>query len=831
MRQQWAALDSFRKFLLAGLAVLVAGAMLALSAVSFSAIQASFGLDTRPANPTCVAPERPPQNAPIALQTAATLDHSMLMATAFVQAPNDPSRWYVVDREGVIRRYQRSGKTFTVAGTFADLKDRVTRLFKGVVSQEMGLLGLAFHPRFAENGYVFIYYSAVGTAGTPVEARLSRFISRDGGQTLDAASEEILIRTPRISQWHWGGTLGFGPDGYLYTGFGDGSEPTKPQSLAFLNGKMIRINVDAAPGYAIPPDNPFVSTAGARPEIYAYGFRNPWRWAFDRQTGILWLGDVGALEWEEVNIVQKGGNYGWPIREGAHCLSGTTCSSAGMIDPVVEYGHTGSFPSWAVIGGAVYAGATIPNLRGIYIFGDVSSGRIFALRYDAQGKAAAELLLDSTAFITSFAQDEFGEIYVVALGRILLIAPAGPTAPSTFPERLSQTGCVDPANPAVAAAGVIPYDIISPLWSDGAAKRRWMAIPDGKTIHVNPDGDWDLPIGSVLIKEFQVQGRKVETRLLVRHSDGEWAGYSYEWNDAQTDATLLPGGKTKVVGNQTWLFPSRSQCLDCHTVAAGRTLGLETGQLNRLMTYPTTNRLSNQILTLNHINMFDVPMVGPATAFPKLPDPANPATAINERARSYLHANCSICHRPGGTGQGPEDFRYSTPANLMGAIYEPPTQRDFGIPGALLIAPGDPQRSIVNYRIRTLELGRMPPLASSVVDPHGASLIAYWIRTGLGMGSPDTDSDGFADNADNCRTTPNPGQQDTDGDGYGNICDADFNNDGVVNSLDLGILNKAFGSTKGAAHYNPHTDMNSDGQVNALDLGLLRLRFGKPAGE
>ena len=222
-------------------------------------------------------------------------------------------------------------------GTFLDLRDRVTRTFEGSEWNEMGLLGIVFHPDFANNGYVYVYYSAIGTAaGWPLEARLSRFTSHDGGLTADPNSEVVILKTDRDTQWHWGGKLAFGDDGYLYASFGEAGRHRNAQDLTTLKGKMIRIDVDGGSPYGIPLDNPYAS-GGGRPEIYASGLRNPWRWNFDRVTGEIWLGDVGLASYEEVDIIQKGGNYGWSIREGAHCSNLVPCTTAGLIEPIYEY--------------------------------------------------------------------------------------------------------------------------------------------------------------------------------------------------------------------------------------------------------------------------------------------------------------------------------------------------------------------------------------------------------------------------------------------------------------------------------------------------------------
>lgn len=788
------------------------------------------GLDQRPDNLTCLAPERPAPPATVAVRTALTMTDPSAMPTVFVQATSDLDRWYLVDRDGLIYRYQRTGKSYALAGVFGDLSSRVTRVFGTSVGHEMGLLGLVFHPQFATNGMLFAYYSATGTEGTPVEARLSRFRSTDGGLTIDLESEEVLLRVPRTSMYHWGGTMKFGPDGKLYAGFGEGNVPTQAQSLASLLGKMIRIDVDGPSGYSIPRDNPFVGTSGARGEIYAYGLRNPWKWSFDRASGDLWAGDVGASAWEEVNLIVPGGNYGWPVREGAECRIAPGCNAAGLIDPVVAYPHSPDLPSTAVIGGYVFGAPSFPALRGTYVFGE-SSGRLFSINYDTAGRASIAQVGDAARNINAFAQDEDGDVFIVARGRVLQLIPPSAPAPVTFPQRLSETGCMSAGDPSRPGPGLIPYDVNAPLWSDGATKDRWFAIPNGQTIRRETDGDFDLPVGSVTVKTFKLNGQLVETRLLVRHSDGDWAGYSYEWNEAQTDALLLPAGKVKVVEGQVWTFPSRNQCLACHTEAAGRTLGLEIAQLNRQFRYPSTGRTANQLATLSQIGMFQFPLLVSPDELDRLTVPSDATRPVDLRARAYLHANCAMCHRPNGPGQGPEDFRFQLPGTSIGAVNVIPTQGSFGIPDARLIYPGRPQQSIVSYRMHTLGLGRMPPLASSLVDADGVGVVDQWIRSGLGMGVADTDSDGYADNVDNCRATANPTQLDSDADGHGNMCDADFNNDSFVNALDLALLQGAFGSQEGQPAFRAAMDMNGDGRVNALDLALFQARFGRPVGD
>lgn len=785
------------------------------------------GLDERPANTTCHAPERPAEQSSVSLTKV--VPNVGFGAVGMARAPNDPSKWYLIDRAGVIKRLNRQGEVFTPAGEFVDLRDRVQTAVQGNQG-EMGLLSLVLHPQFATNGQVYVYYSGAGTLGSATEGRISRFVSRDNGLTLDKDSEEILIRVPRSTPLHWGGSLQFGPDGFLYAAFGDGRQASAVQDLSSLLGKMIRIDVSPATGYTVPSGNPFVSRAGARPEIYALGFRNPWGWSIDRVTGDIWVGDVGESTFEEVNRVVKGGNYGWPILEGEQCTNWVPCVRTGLSDPALIYPHDDSGAGNAVIGGFVYHGNAIPDLKGLFVFADVS-GKVYALKQNETGQYLRQQLAQVTGYPAIFGQDEKGELFLSVGWSLMAIGPSGSPAPSTLPALLSQTGCVDPQRPWLPASGVLPFDVNSPLWSDGAAKERFLALPDGKQIHIEANGDWTLPIGSVLIKAFRVGGKLVETRFMVRHTDGDWSGYTYEWNDEQTDARLLDSAKVKQVGTQQWHYPSRAQCMACHTEAAGRSLGLETAQLNRSITYPQTGRMANQLTTLNRIGMFDVALTQSPELLAALANPGNTSLALDLRARSYLHANCAMCHQPGGPGRGPQDFRFSTPASAMGAIGVQPSQTDFGVEGAKLIAPGRPDLSVVSLRIHMQEAGRMPPLGRTVVDEAGVNLIDRWIRSGLGMGVADTDGDGFADNVDNCPKTANPTQMDSDGDGFGNACDADLNGDRRVDALDQALFSQAYGTSQGQAAFLPAADMDSSGQINALDLMRFRRRMGLAVGD
>ncbi len=467
------------------------------------------------------------------------------------------------------------------------------------------------------------------------------------------------------------------------------------------------------------------------PEIHAYGFRNPWRYSFDSSTGDLWVGDVGQDTWEEVDRVVAGGNYGWDFREGAHCFepsSGCPTQSGGdpLIDPDAEYGHG---LGQSVTGGYVYRGTGIASLAGRYVFGDFTSGRIFA-HTPGSGVRAPEVLLDTSLLISTFAQGLDRELYVLDYGGgglYRIEAGGGGGGVPTVPDLLSETGCVASADPTEPAAGLIPYRPNAAFWSDGADKSRWIGLPNGQNIAVEANGDWSFPPGTVLVKNFALGTRLVETRLFMRHPDGDWAGYTYEWNDAQTEATRVVGGKRRVFGTQEWIYPSENECLRCHTAAAGRALGLETRQLNGNLTYPQTGRTANQLATLDGIDVLSPPLAGEPSTLPALADPENVAQPLGNRARAWLHTNCAGCHRPGGPTGSTLDLRATTTLANTNACDALPARGDLGIPDARLIAPGDAARSIVVARANRRDAAGMPPVGSALTDDAGVALLEEWI--------------------------------------------------------------------------------------------------------
>ena len=331
-----------------------------------------------------------------------------------LQPPGDGSnRLFVVEQAGRIQVFENNSSVNSPK-TFLDIRDRVRSVFNGG-GNEMGLLGLAFHPNYASTGYFYVNY----TADNPRRTVISRFSVQPGEpNAADPNSELVVLEFNQPYSNHNGGQLTFGPDGYLYIGTGDGGSGGDPQNnaqnLRTLLGAMLRIDVDHPSGgknYGIPSDNPFVGNSrGYREEIYVYGLRNPWRFAFDAVTGWLWAADVGQNAIEEIDLIEKGKNYGWRIMEGNSCYNPPSgCDTTGLEMPIWQYNHS---VGQSITGGYVYRGSRNPELVGAYIYGDYVSGRIWALRYDGSNPPQNTLLANSGLNIASFGMDAANELYL-----------------------------------------------------------------------------------------------------------------------------------------------------------------------------------------------------------------------------------------------------------------------------------------------------------------------------------------------------------------------------------------------------------------------------------
>jgi uncharacterized repeat protein (TIGR03806 family) len=621
--------------------------------------------------------------------------------------------------------------------------------------------GLTFHPDFAKNGYLYVTIIVDPSKEQPKGTRVSRFVAAGSPPKADPATEKVIFEWPNGG--HNGGCLRFGPDGYLYIATGDGSgvadQLETGQDVGDLLASILRIDVDkpdpGEPGgvsprrnYSVPADNPFVKLKGARPEVYAYGLRQAWKFSFDRKSGDLWAGDVGQDLWEMVYKIEKGGNYGWSVTEGAHPFRPDRKKGpTPILKPVVEHDHT-EFRS--ITGGYVYHGSRLPELAGAYVYGDFDTGQVWALRHNGKKVTQHRQLHDSPLRIVAFGQDHAGEVYAVDwVGGQMHRLVTAPPAPATndFPRQLSETGLFTSTKDLTPAPGLIAYSVNSPLWSDGAAKDRYLAIPGDGRIEIDgvqyPGGPgapkgWRFPHGTVAVKTFSLGGRRLETRLLhfeqlggnEEVGDQYWRGYTYVWNDDQTDATLLDAkGADRVYTvdgrERKWHFPSRVECTLCHTMPAKFVLGLNTHQLNR------DHNGENQLVAWEKMGLFKKPLPAPPDRLPRLAEPDDPKASVPDRARSYLQANCAHCHMQWGGGNAEFQLLFTLSLDDMKVRGVRPAHGDFGAKGALVLKPGSPDQSMLYRRMTLTGLGRMPHVGSSVVDEKGARLIRDWIR---GMG-------------------------------------------------------------------------------------------------
>lgn len=616
------------------------------------------------------------------------------------------------------------------------------------VPESGNVYGLVFHPRFEENGFCYICY--VTKDGDPQGTRVSRFkLTQTDPPRIDAKSEKVIITW--YCGGHNGGCLQFGPDGYLYISTGDGVGPFPPdtfdtgQDLSDLLSSILRIDVNRTDGdipYRVPSDNPFIELANARPEIWAYGFRNPWKMSFDPRNGNLWAGDVGWELWELVFRVERGGNYGWSVMEGRQTVRpGAKRGPTPILPPTVDHPHT---EACSITGGYVYYGDRLPELRGAYIYGDYVTGKIWGLRYENGAVTWHEELAESSLAIICFGVDPNGELLIVDYaGTIHRLIPNRHTDDdASFPTRLTETGLFSSVVGEIPAPGVIPYEIRLEPWMDGATAQRYAAIPGTDVIRPGNDA-LSFPQDSVLAKTISLpvvdsdspaEMRRLETQVF--HYDGRrWNGYTYIWNDEQTDAVLADAAglertffvrdsdSTSEPRQQTWHFAGRTECLVCHNPRAGNVLGFDQRQL--------TKNVDHQGNSVNQLELLR--QVGVLAEFSgKQPSSLcidGDATAtLYDRARSYLHVNCAHCHRNGGGGTATLEIQLERPLERTGTLDEHPTQGTFGIYDSRIIAPGDPYRSVLYYRMLKLEKGRMPHLGSSVVDSQGTRLIHNWIK-------------------------------------------------------------------------------------------------------
>jgi uncharacterized repeat protein (TIGR03806 family) len=649
----------------------------------------------------------------------------------FAAMPAPETRLLVVEQTGHIRVFANNAAVSTT-------KDILNMSSLIICCGEQGLLGFAFDPNFnmPTNRFIYVNYTRAGDGATVI----ARFTWDSGSDSASLASRKEILVIPQPFSNHNGGMIAFGPDGFLYIATGDGGSGGDPQNNAQditnnLLGKILRIDVNTAGAYVVPANNPFVGSSGASPEIWALGLRNPFRFSFDRQTGLLWAGDVGQNAIEEIDIITSGANYGWSRFEGTSLVNGgiTLVGNGTHTPPVFQYNHNFGF---AIIGGYVYRGTSMASLLGKYVYADYGSGTVWAMDTTGQNN----VVLTNTSNPTSFGEDNNGELYIVTQsgGLFRLTDDSGGGTRGTL---LSQTGLFTNLANLTPASGLIEYDLNLPFWSDGATKRRWVGIPQNAQVTFSPTGGWVFPNGTVIVKHFEMEltegnpnsSRRLETRLLIRDATGAWLGFTYKWNAAETEANLLVSGQTENLtvnlsggGSITWpySYPSRTDCLQCHTSAASFALGLATRQLNRAFDYGSVT--DNQLRSLNHISYFTTD-IGAATQYGAYAAIDDTNASVASRARAYLAVNCAQCHRPGGPTPVALDLRFDTADGAMGAVNVAPTEGTLGLTNARIIAPGSKNTSVLWERMRRLDGTRMPKLASHRVDQEAVDLIGSWI--------------------------------------------------------------------------------------------------------
>ena len=637
------------------------------------------------------------------------------------------------------------------------------------------IYGVAFHPDFEQNGLMYVGCNGRSDALEQKCTRVLRFhVARTAPFECDPDSQTTIIEWP--SNGHNGGDLVFGHDGMLYVSAGDGTSDSDAnhagQDLTTLPGSMLRIDVDHSTGdkpYSVPSDNPFLDTKDARPEIWAYGLRNPWRISLDSKTGDLWAGINGQDLWETVQVVRRGENYGWSITEGSHPFQpNRRRGPTPIVPPTIEHPHS---EARSLTGGHVYYGKVHPSLHGHYVYGDYSTGMIWAAKYDGSSVVSHFLVARTSLQIAGFGIDHDGELLIADHGSGLYrLVPSQQKQSNDFPRLLSQSGVYESTADNSIHPGLIPYSLNSPLWSDGAVKERFIGLPGDKTVEFQTAKSWDFPDGAVLVKTFSLpvadgfaarRGRpgaegltRIETRLLTRQR-GQWHGYSYEWNEEQTDAVLVDAsGRDREIEvrvpdpdgglrRQTWHYPSRAECMVCHSRAENFVLGLSVQQTNLNVTI--NGETMPQLERFKQLGLFhgaapkgddettntreNTPFTFPSSVheMPRLPDPADTTQPLEARVRSYLHSNCANCHVKEGGGNSKITLAFDSPLEKTAIVNVGPVHDSFDLPDAKLIKPSDPLASVLLHRIRHRGRGQMPPLATSVVDRNAVEMITQWI--------------------------------------------------------------------------------------------------------
>ena len=698
-------------------------------------------------------------------------------------APGDSQKLFLVESAGRVWMIPNVTSASPTKVLFLDITDRVT-----TDSFERGAKGVACHPGFVTNGFIFVTYDY--TSNSVVHTRVSRFTrSTLNPQQADRSTEVVLINQVLEGPYHDVDSCRFGPDGYLYVGFGDeGGQNEEYQNAQRIDkdlySSIIRIDVDKKPGnlepnphpdiprdvgglayYSVPADNPFVGAtsfnkqpvnpAQVRTEIYVMGLRNPWQFSFAPGTNKLWVGDVQRDAREELDLFGPGDNGGWSWREATlpgprsgQLINGAAEADATLTNPVLDYAHgSATNQGNSITAGFVYQGTNYPGLTGLFIFADYVSGNIWTI--NPTNPAATFTRLTGGQSIVSFLADPSNnDILLIEWGsnngRIRRLATGADD--TSFPQTLTETGFFADLADLTPNPGGYSYTPNLRFWSDYADKSRWFLIKNTPSqINYARDGAWNFPSGMIWAKHFDLKldrgnpatSKRIETRFLVKTTTGAY-GVSYKWNDTGTEAFLVSESgqeidltvtNASVISTQRYHIPSRAECLNCHTAEAGSALSFSTRQLNREGSALAGN--SGNFLTLMNTAGYLNGLNDHPSVLPRHVRPDETQFSLESRVRSYLAVNCAYCHHPGGSGAPSWDA--SPNLNLW------ETRLINGLPLAAgsdpshrLVFPGDPAKSIVWNRIgATNGYTRMPPIATNEKHLEAMQLVHDWISTNV----------------------------------------------------------------------------------------------------
>jgi uncharacterized repeat protein (TIGR03806 family) len=656
------------------------------------------GLEARIENTTCFLNGTPPLAIVAVASVPAFSGLTAAGATSLVPAAG---KLAVVESAGRVRSFSRDG----------DGSDAKLVLDLGAQVRPGGLRGAAFRP----DGAVLV---ASFLVDNPLRILVARF-AVGGNGVADIGSQEPLLTVPLTDATRAGGALSFLFDGTLVVAFGDGGSAAATTDPALLAGKVVRIDVSAASHYSVPADNPLFAGSAMHPEIYALGLGAPTSCSVDRVTGRLWCADAGDASNDHIVLVTPGATLA-----AIHSFTRVGCG--------------------AVVG-FVSRDAQLPDIQGALVFGDACSATLAAIRVEGSLVRSQGNVATLPVSLAAFGEDGDGRMLAIdAAGTAhALVRPA--TAAPTFPTSVSTTGCIADMATRAPAASLIPFEVRTPLWSDGAKKHRFVTLPPHQTIGFTTQGAWQFPVGTMFMKEFLLDDDAdtstadpiMETRFLVKRSETSWEGYSYMWDRERKDAFLLDASEIGSYRMQPGAvdasgasvhrhtFPDRSQCLLCHNAAAGRVLGLQTGRMNTDHDYD--GFVENQLHAMDYVGLFTDPLPAQPDALPRFPQPSDDSATLEGRARSWLYANCAHCHQPGGPTPVTLDFRFETAFLDTHTCGITPRFAIAQITDAKIIDPGSSAHSELFFRLSRRDQNQMPPIATLITDPVGVDVVQRWV--------------------------------------------------------------------------------------------------------